>query len=67
MRNVLKWLEGKRTYLLAGAAGLVIGLEHFHVLADPTAQFLLKLLGAGSVATLRAALAKVNAVLPPQS
>ncbi len=66
MNSIINFFKGRKTYILAGAAALVLALGHFNVIGASTDAFLLKLCGAGAVASLRAAIAKLNAILPPQ-
>jgi hypothetical protein len=50
------WLQGKKTYLCAGAGGVVIVLYFVGALEKSTADALLAACGFGSLAALRASL-----------
>ena len=58
MKNLLTWLKGKKTYLLA-ALGALVAFAHFAGWLDSEAAgTLLVLLGFGTGAALRAGVAK---------
>lgn len=52
----MDFLKGYRTYLIGGAALIVIGLALAHVVDANTANVILSVLGFGGLITLRAAL-----------
>lgn len=54
---VLKFLRGKKTYILVGAAFVVAGLHLIGVIDEDSANTALGVLGLGSIATLRAGIA----------
>lgn len=56
MTDVVTWLRGKKTYLCAGAGGVVIVPYFVGVLEKSTADALLAACGFGSLAALRASL-----------
>jgi hypothetical protein len=57
MADVVPWLRGKKTYLCAGAGGVVIVLYFVGAMEKATADALLAACGFGSLAALRASLA----------
>lgn len=59
-QNPLAWLAGKKTYILAGLGVVVIVLQITGVIPDEAATRLLELLGVGTAATIRAAIAKTQ-------
>ena len=54
MGNVIELLKGKKTYLQAAGAAIVIGLFAAGILDGETATIVLGFLGAGSVASFGA-------------
>jgi hypothetical protein len=54
--GVVTWLQGKKTYLCAGAGGVVIVLYLAGVIERSTADALVAACGFGSLAALRASL-----------
>lgn len=60
MKRLLDWLDGKKTYITAGAGMLVFGAWSLGLIDDETAKTLLGLLGFGGLAFLRAGVAKVE-------
>lgn len=54
MGRILKFLEGKRTFILCALGGITVALRLGNVISDETAKSLMELLGFGSVAALRA-------------
>lgn len=60
MQPILKFLQGKKTYILVACALVVAGMDLSGVIDDGAANTALAVLGFGSVATLRAGI--VNAL-----
>ena len=60
MGSIVELLKGKKTYIQAGAAAIVIGLFALGVVDKETATVVLGFLGAGSVASLGAKLDRAN-------
>jgi hypothetical protein len=58
MNQVLDFLSGKKTYILAGLGTIVVGLWMFGVIDQATADYVLAAIGLGSIAALRAGIAK---------
>ncbi len=58
MGDVLEFLKGKKTYVLAVAGAVVMGLWMAGVLDQEAADALLAMLGFGSIAALRAGIQK---------
>lgn len=58
--DILKFLQGKKTYILVAAALVVAGLHLAGVLDEGAANTALTVLGFGGIATLRAGI--VNAL-----
>ena len=58
MKSLIEKLNGKRTYILAAVGGLVVALSLAGVISPETADVLLKLIGFGGLAALRAGVAK---------
>ena len=54
MEKLARFLRGKKTYVIAAAVALLTFAHHVGWLDTQTYQFLVGLLGAGAVATLRA-------------
>lgn len=54
----MRKLQGYKTYLMAGLAGVVTVLKGLGYLDETTFQVLMGLLGAGGLATLRAGVTK---------
>lgn len=57
--TLVEQLQGKKTYIMAGLIGIVTVAKYLQWIDDETANTLLGLLGAGTVATVAA---KVNRV-----
>ena len=55
----MEFLKGKKTYIVAGAAMLVVGAQLLGFVDTDTANQALAALGFGAIVTLRAAVAKV--------
>ena len=56
--KVIEFLSGKKTYVLTGAGVLVVGLWMYGVVTLEQANYALAALGFGSIAALRAGIAK---------
>ncbi len=56
----MKFLDGKKTYFVAAAAGAVVALRIGNVIDDELTRALLGLLGVTGVVTVRAAIAKAE-------
>lgn len=54
LKKVKDFLKGKKTFLIASAAGLVVALKLSGVVDEETANTVLTLLGFGGLATLKA-------------
>ena len=54
----MKFLEGKKTYLIAVLVGFATIAHNLQWIDDTVYQWLLGLMGAGGLATLRAAVSK---------
>ena len=57
---LIEWLRGKKTYLLALAAGVLTALRALELIDDRTYETLLGLVGAGGLAALRAGVSKTG-------
>ena len=55
---MLDWLQGKKTYILAALVALVSGAQYAGLLSNVNATALYGVLGAGSLAALRAGISK---------
>lgn len=60
MKSILNSMDGKKTYIVAGLAGLVVFLHIGDILPAEQTYSLLSLLGVGSIATIRHAIQKLN-------
>ncbi len=60
MNKLLSFLDGKKTFLCALGVAVVTLCHQFGYLNSEVTNTLLMLLGAGSVASLRAAVAKMQ-------
>lgn len=58
MFNLVEWLKGKKTYFMALGVAVVAFAQYMGWLSNEAAVMLYGLLGAGGVATMRAAIAK---------
>jgi hypothetical protein len=64
----MEWLSGKKTYILAVVAGVVValrglksaGLPCMQAIPEDVFTYVLTLLGVGGVATIRAAIGKAE-------
>ena len=54
MNEIINWLQGKKTYFVAAALGIVVALQAAGIIFQPTADALFGLLGATGVATVAA-------------
>ena len=59
-KEMIAWLQGKKTYVVAILIGSVYALHSAGMIDDATRDMLLGLLGAGAIATVRAAISKVR-------
>ena len=64
MGSIVEFLKGKKTYLQAGVAGIVVILFALGILDGQTATVILGLAGAGSIASLGA---KIDRTAPPKA
>lgn len=58
--SVLKWLQGKKTYITAVAIAVTGGLQAAGQITAEQSQIILSILGAAGLITLRSAVAKVE-------
>lgn len=58
MQEIIKWTDGKKTYFVAAAAGVVVAAWVLGLIDGETASKLLGLLGAGGLCTLRHGISK---------
>ena len=58
LKNIKSALMGKKTYIIAVCIGIVAVLQYLNIIGPQTAATLVGILGAGGVATLRAAISK---------
>jgi hypothetical protein len=63
MAEILKWLAGKKTYLIAIAAGIIVTLNVMGYIEDTLANKILDYLGVGIIFTLRSAISSLPKVL----
>jgi hypothetical protein len=58
--DLLSYLDGKRTYLLSFAAGIVLALRMSGLIDEAVANQILAVMGVTGMATLRAGVAKAE-------
>ena len=58
MAEVIEYLKGKKTYIIAGLIAVVTFLQYAELIDAETAAMLFGLLGAGGAASLRAGVKK---------
>ena len=56
MGNLIKWLEGKKTYLVGACMAVLVFLKQIGKIDDATYNSLLALLMGGGLAALRSAI-----------
>jgi hypothetical protein len=58
--NILQFLSGRKTYIIAVLVALVAAAQYLGYISTEAAVVLYGLLGAGGIATTRAAIAKAS-------
>lgn len=64
MKTIITFLSGKKTYILAGLVAITAFSQSMGYVDSSVANLIYTILGAGSVATVRAAISKVDKNLP---
>lgn len=57
MQDIIELLKGKKTYIVAGIAGLLMALNLLGYISQDTLKTLLELCGVGGLVTVRSAIA----------
>lgn len=59
IKTIVDFLKGKKSYILAGLGVLTVLANHYSYISSSTEQQILLILGFGTVAALRAGIAKL--------